>query len=781
MTSNRRLRFLVVMPRLVQNVGDGYSFPLGLPYISGAMKRAGFEVHALNLNHRQGDVPDILQAEIAEKEIDVVATGGLSFQYTTVREVVETAKGARPGVRTIVGGGIMTADPEATMEALEHVDYGVLGEGEITIAALCEALEQGQDVAGIQGLIYKADDGLRRTDPRAEVKDVDTLPWPDYEGFELDTYLQASPSISGLNRQNTVFMITSRSCPFQCTFCFHTTGRKYRQRSLDGFFEELDHMVATYDIDYVCIADELFSVNPKRVKEFCRRIKQYGIKWWAQFRCDHIVKNPELLEVLKGSGCEVMSFGLESADNRILESMRKKTTIEMAEQALKLVYDANIAMEGAFLFGDIEETRETANNTLQWWKDHAEYRIVLNVVTIYPGTFLYENAIERGLIKDRVAFLRNSCPQVNVSKLDDGEYAVMLREIMEAPFKYTRQLSDVTARVVDFDTGRMEIEARCTACDGMNSWNDTRAFSASWLACSHCNQKYNLVLPDEAVQTIDANVRQLLRARCRLAVWGVNYHVANLFQRSPALRGARVYPIDISEGKRKMDLYGRKVHPPEIIEMEGIDAVIVAVPPYINEIRIRINKNHPGVTEVIDVRELLDPQYSASPAEDGDELTGAIRCLERHVEDPGVGLPEDVFLLLSRLTPMVNVDLLIKDERGRTLLSWRKDPFFQEGGWHVPGGIIRHKERMEQRIREVARTEIGAEVELEPGPLAINQPMRDHDTRGHFVSILFRCTLPADFVPENRGLSEGDNGYLRWHDNCPGDLIPVHDMYRKHI
>ncbi len=605
----KKPNYLIVIPRLIQNIGDGYSFPLGIPYISASMKSVGKNVFTLNLNHREGNVFDIIKKEVEDNSIDAVLTGGLSFQYATIKEVIRAAKQACDKMITIVGGGIITSDPEPAMDALDYVDFGVIGEGEITINELCDALENDGDLAKINGLIYMGGGGYKKTAPRPEIMDLDSIPWPDYKGFELEKYLATSPSISGINRKNTVFMIASRSCPYQCTFCFHSTGKKYRQRPLDKFFEELDYLVSEYDINYICLADELFSVNPQRVKEFCKRIKPYNIGWWAQFRVDHITKNPELLPILKDAGCGVMSFGLESADNRILKSMRKNTTIEQAEKALELVYDAGMVLEGSFIFGDIEETWETASNTLRWWREHAEYKATLNLITIYPGTYLYHNAYERGLIKDKVQFLKDGCPQVNVSKLTDEQISIIVREIVEAPMTLTKSLSTIEAKLVDYKTGRMAITGTCSVCRQESHWVDVKAFASSFLACEHCGQRYNIVLPDEFRANIDNNIKRLLEAYGKLGIWGINYHVADLFKKSKVLKDESVYPIDISEIKRLMDLYGKKVNPPEIIVKKNIKAVIVPIPAYINEITGRINANYKNVKKVIDVCELLNPNY----------------------------------------------------------------------------------------------------------------------------------------------------------------------------
>lgn len=607
--NNKKLRYLVVMPRLVHNIGDGYSFPLGIAYISSSIKSQGHLVYTLNLNHREGSVFDIISREIRDKKIDVIFTGGLSFQYATIREVISAAKQTDNKIIVVVGGGIITSDPETAMEALESVDFGVIGEGELTVQELCNVLENNENLAGINGLIYKENNHYWITPPREEIMDLDSLPWPDYEGFELEKYLLSSPSISGINKKNTVFMIASRSCPYNCTFCFHTVGKKYRQRSLDSFFEELEFLVSKYNIDFVCLADELFSVNPKRVKEFCDRIHSYNLNWWAQFRVDQITKNPELLPMIKEAGCTVMSFGLESADNRILKSMRKNITIEQTENALKKVYEAGIAAEGAFIFGDIEETWETASNTFKWWREHSEYKITLNLITIYPGSYLYKYACANGIINDKVQFLRNGCPQVNVSKLSDSEYAQLIREILFAPMALTKALSNVEVKIIDPKTGRISLTGTCIVCGERTNWDDIKLFSSSFIACHHCGQRYNMNLPDSVVKIIDENVTKLLNRSDKIAIWGINYHTANLFKKSTVLKNDNIYPVDISELKQKMDLYGMKINSPSILNSENIEMVIVPIPAYINEITERIKSNYKNVKKVIDICELINPTY----------------------------------------------------------------------------------------------------------------------------------------------------------------------------
>lgn len=164
------------------------------------------------------------------------------------------------------------------------------------------------------------------------------------------------------------------------------------------------------------------------------------------------------------------------------------------------------------------------------------------------------------------------------------------------------------------------------------------------------------------------------------------------------------------------------------------------------------------------------------------EVIKAISILEKAVPKPTLGLPDDIFYYISKTTPMVNVDLLIKDENQRTLLSWRDDPCAGKG-WHIPGGIIRFKETFDFRIQKVAQLEVGVkEISYDPTPFAVNQIiLQDADIRGHFISILYKCFLSSDFVPENNGLIPFSPGYLEWHDSCPDDLLKLQDIYREFI
>ena len=158
----------------------------------------------------------------------------------------------------------------------------------------------------------------------------------------------------------------------------------------------------------------------------------------------------------------------------------------------------------------------------------------------------------------------------------------------------------------------------------------------------------------------------------------------------------------------------------------------------------------------------------------------AFAVLDAWVGEPSGGLPEEFFLFLSRFTPLVNVDLLIQDDRHRTLLTWRQDETYG-AGWHVPGGIIRYKETAAHRIRATASRELGAEVAFDPEPIAVEEAMDpDRRDRGHFISLLYRCRLLGPPDPGFQYVQgEPRRDQWAWHEGCPPDLIAVQARYRR--
>ena len=486
------------------------------------------------------------------------------------------------------------------MEALEFADYGVIGEGEITSCELTSALENNGSIDEVDGIIYKENNEYHITNPRQEIQDLDSIPFPDYKGFGFGSIMDSVPSFIGINEKNTVTMISSRSCPFHCTFCFHTNGDTYRQRSLDDFFEELDYLVEEYDVKYIYIADELFAYDMERVREFCSRIRDYNIKWWAQFRVSDI--NRELVKLLKKSNCEIMAFGLESADNRILESMNKNITVEEIEEALKIVYEEGITIQGNFIFGDIEETLETAKNTLEWWKEHRHYGINLDFITIYPGTELYKYACDQGIIEDEVKYIKEGCLSINVSKMSEEERNWLAEQIMILPNETPENLEDVS---VDYDNESFSLKGECVSCNAKNNWQDVRLFTRNDLTCNKCGERHKMPVLDELVSIIEMNIKKMLKKDKKIAFWGINAYFADFAKNLKIVDNSDIYYIDDTKMKQGSNIDGKIINSSNIIDEKNIDIIVVPVLSIVSIIRKKVKKDFKNIDRVISILDLI--------------------------------------------------------------------------------------------------------------------------------------------------------------------------------
>lgn len=161
----------------------------------------------------------------------------------------------------------------------------------------------------------------------------------------------------------------------------------------------------------------------------------------------------------------------------------------------------------------------------------------------------------------------------------------------------------------------------------------------------------------------------------------------------------------------------------------------------------------------------------------------AIELLRQAELDTDDGMPEELFLLVSSLVPLPNVDLLVVDRQNRLLLSRRNDPFYKRS-WHIPGGCMRFNEDFAQRIQKTAWAELGCAVTFDRRPLAVRNVIRGLDDRlphprerGHNVAVLFRCYLPDDFQINNGDRGENDEGYLKWFEHLPEDFLKIQRVF----
>lgn len=423
---------LLIIPRYRTYGNEGhYVMPMGTLYVSAFLKKSGVaNVYTLNLNHRVGEEQEILREEISKHNIDIVGIGGLSGEYQDLSRIACLCRTIKKEVYIMLGGGIVTADPIATMTAMPEVDCGMIGEGENTIVELVQAITNNTKLDNVAGLIFRDSSGqLTTTTRRNEIEDLDSLPFPDYEGFDYGDYLRLNPDMSDEGkRYSQVSVIGGRSCKFNCTFCFHPSGSKYRQRSLDSIFREIDWLVEHYDISYIALREELFATDNNRVREFCRRVESYDFDWSIQLRIDNV--NQELVDLLKGTRCRYIFVGVESAVDEILKSMHKGITVTEIEKALEMLHQAGLNSRSGVIMGDTMETQETADTTINWFMHYKDrYRMFLDMIIAFPGSIIYKRACEQGVIPDKVQFLKDGCPIVNLTKMPEDDFRNMMNKV----------------------------------------------------------------------------------------------------------------------------------------------------------------------------------------------------------------------------------------------------------------------------------------------------------------------------------------------------------------
>lgn len=575
------MNVLLVMPKVPYAINDWNIPPVGIAYVSACMKKMGLKVYNLNLSLSEYETKEAIERAIEKYHIDVVATGDLVVNYQAIKEIVDIAKDYNPKIITIIGGGLVTHSPIDAMKLIEKADYGVIGEGEVTDGELVKVLEAGGDVSTVDGIIYRNNGEFAITKPREEIEDIDTIPWPDYEGFG---YFELIKKFA-VDGKITAALTTSRACPFQCTFCSTSGGRKYRQRSLDSIFAELDYLITQYGVSEIFLNDELFAVNEERVSAFCDRIAQYHIDWHVMLRIGKQIQLP-LLKKMRESGCLGVCYGLESADNGVLKSMKKGTTVEEMLRVLEITKEAGINVRGGFIFGDSAETCETAQKTMDWIEEHVELleNVSISPIVLYPGSALYEKAVRKNIIHDTTEFIAQGCPLKNVSDyMTDEEYNQLVNyKIPDFSARYRYKIAmfqeKELSETVDLDQG-MAYRHRyvCRRCGK----EDVRkiypgALFQYHIVCKECGEKYDLFPNYIFFSQHEEEITEILKDK-KTAIWGVGETTQALYNCIAYLRDNDVLIYDSNQYKQANGFHGKKVYPPEKINEHQVDTIICSV------------------------------------------------------------------------------------------------------------------------------------------------------------------------------------------------------------
>ncbi len=351
---------------------------LGLPMIGAALKAHGHDVLIYHPHLAPIDWDDVHSADLV----------GLSSTTSTTPASYAIADDLRwRGIPVIHGGSHVTFLPE---EALEHATYVARGEGgEQVMLELIEALEGKRELDSVTGLSFLRD-GMPVHNPLHErCPDLDTLPFPDLT------------LIKGYEKLSNTPIMTSWGCPFACTFCSVTAmfGRKYRFRSAESVVAEIKEKSPKRIFFY----DDNFAANKRRLKRLLQMMIDEGLTmpWGAQVRTD-VARDPELLDLMRRSGCEFVALGLESVNQETLDHFEKSQTVDDIERSIAILHQYGIRSHGMFVLGGEHDMPHVVRDTVTFALKNQIDTVMLNILTPLPGTqqFAELEAEDRLITKD---------------------------------------------------------------------------------------------------------------------------------------------------------------------------------------------------------------------------------------------------------------------------------------------------------------------------------------------------------------------------------------------
>ena len=350
---------------------------LGLPIIAAALKEKGHDVLVYNPTMAPIDWEDVNSSDLV----------GLSSTTSTASTAYAFADDLRGrGIPVIIGGSHVTFMAD---EALDYVDYVARGEGgEQLMLELIEALAGDRELDSITGLSFKRDGVAVHNPARAALADLDKLPFPDLR------------LLVGGDKLTTMPIMTSWGCPFDCTFCSVTAmfGKKYRFRSAESVVAELKDKRP----ERIFFYDDNMAANRKRLKKLLQMMidEDLVIPWSAQVRAD-VVRDAELLDLMRRSGCKIVYLGLESVNQETLDRFEKSQTVADIENAIKVLHDYDIKSHGMFVLGADDDDVQTVRDTVTFAIKNKIDTVMLNILTPLPGTLQFREFDEAGRIFDK--------------------------------------------------------------------------------------------------------------------------------------------------------------------------------------------------------------------------------------------------------------------------------------------------------------------------------------------------------------------------------------------
>jgi len=367
--------------------------PISLANIGSVLEREGHSVSAMDASAtgypRQELLRDI-EASPPDAVIWSTGTPSIAADLAFANEIKAVAQ----NVSTAIFGTHVTALDEKCLRETEGLDAIFRNEPEETAREWVARVHDRSSWREVIGLSYRAGGEISRNADRPFLSDLDALPNPAWHLFDLDVYRLP------LKGSRFLMVTPHRGCPYPCSYCTAQTfyGAKLRRRSIEVVRDEIARNVEVHGVREHFFWSDTFTIDKSYVIELCEAIRPLGVTWASNSRVDTL--DAELAGAMKQAGCWMLSFGIESGDQALLDAVGKRAAVEQAEEAVRIAKAAGIKVAGHFVLGLPGETKESLDKTLALAK-----RLPLDFEQFYcavpfPGSRLYDEAREKGWLKD---------------------------------------------------------------------------------------------------------------------------------------------------------------------------------------------------------------------------------------------------------------------------------------------------------------------------------------------------------------------------------------------
>jgi len=369
--------------------------PLGLCYVAATVRNAGYRVQILDAPALNLDLPQTIDS-LARINANLFGITASTVSIPRAAELATAIKSHAIRVPIMVGGPHVSSIPEETLEEFNDFDIGVIGEGEYTVPEIIACQKNGGNISEIPGIVFREGAKIILSPPRSRIENLDALPLPAWDLIPwLPRYYKPAPHSYKMLPSST--LITSRGCNGTCTFCARPfMGEKYRSHSAESTIEMIDHLVKVYGTKDIMFYDDNFLLDRKRVTTICEEIlrRNYKISWSCLARTD--IMPEDFFKLIKRAGCWQIAYGIESADQTILDNLKKRTTIEKVTEMIRKTNEAGIHSRGYFMIGCPGETPDTMEKTTRFLTQSGLIDFHVTFCTPMPGAELFKTAEHYG-------------------------------------------------------------------------------------------------------------------------------------------------------------------------------------------------------------------------------------------------------------------------------------------------------------------------------------------------------------------------------------------------